>query len=100
MQLSRRRTFFLFFIFDVYYKGWEKDRERMGKNRGIERNFEANGLDGESLNVSGQSSVALSYRKKLSYARCCTNPRKRVLSLRTRSLFRFHIGVRLGRKPQ
>ena len=27
------------------------------------------------------------------------NPRKLVLSLRTRSLFRFHIGVRLGRKP-
>ena len=49
---------------------------------------------------SGQPSVALSHRRKLSYARCCTNPRKRVLSLRTRSLFRFHIGVRLGRKPQ
>ena len=43
-------------------------------------------------NVSGQSSVALSHRRKLSYARCCTNPRKRMLSLRTRSLFRFHIG--------
>ena len=54
-------------------------------------------------NVSGQSSVALSHWRKLSYARCCTNctnPRKRVLSLRTRSLSRFHIGVRLGRKPQ
>ena len=51
-------------------------------------------------NVTGQSSVALSHRRKLSYARCCTNPRKLVLSLRTRSLFRFHIGVRLGRKPQ
>ena len=51
-------------------------------------------------NVSGQSSVALSHRRKLSYAHCCTNPRKRVLSLRTRSLFRFHIGVRLGRKLQ
>ena len=46
--------------------------------------------------------VALSHRRKLSYAHCCTNPRKRVhvLSLRTCSLFRFHIGVRLGRKPQ
>ena len=29
-----------------------------------------------------------------------TNPRKLVLFLRTRSLFHFHIGVRLGRKPQ
>ena len=54
----------------------------------------------EPQNVSGQSSAALSHRRKLSYAHCCTNPRKRVLSLRTRSLFRFHIGVRLGRKPQ
>ena len=66
--------------------------------------FAANGLDGESLNwlnVSGQSSVALSHRRKLfsvHYARCCTNPRKLVLSLRTRSLFRFLF--RLGRKPQ
>ena len=51
-------------------------------------------------NVSGQSSVALSHRRKLICARCCTNPRKLMLSLRTRSLFRFHIGVRLGRKPQ
>ena len=49
-------------------------------------------------NVSGQSSVAPSHRRKLSYARCCTNPRKRVLSLRTCSLFHFHISVRLGRK--
>ena len=57
-------------------------------------------------NVSGQtcssSSAALSqagHRRKLSCARCCTNPRKLVPSLRTRSLFRFHFGVRLGRKP-
>ena len=34
-------------------------------------------------NVSGQSSVALSHQRKLSYARSCTNPWKLVLSLRT-----------------